>query len=396
MHASGGRTISTGLLDSTARIRGGSAVATIMIAALVLSSCSAPAGTDDAAGQAGGKDCASGPAVQEQQKVKDMSPEEREATLVADAKAANKGSVSWYTELNDADIITGPFEDKYPGLTVAVYRAGTEDIRQRVIQESAAGYRGSDVIQLDYLGMDPLDKEGLLAPATSPEVSHLVPEAKFKNFTGDSLKITVPAWNPTQLPPDQAPKSLQDLADPRFKGKLAIEGTDVFWFAAEVTNMMDTQGMTKDQAVDVFRKIASNAAITDGHTATTEFVVAGQYAIAANNFVHRVVELQGKGAPIEWKPVQVPAAIDISTYAIPCQAGSPAGGMLLEDFVMSKQGQQALLDNGRTPVDTELNAKSLGGVDLHEAKVDESAIAQDYSSWEDLWRDVVQNGTKTN
>ena len=381
-------------LGSVIRLRRGSAVAMATVAALALASCSAPAGTDESSASGSGKDCASGPAVQEQQKVKDMSPAERETTLVADAKAANNGTVSWYTELNDADIITGPFEDKYPGLTVAVYRAGSDNIRQRVIEEAAAGYRGSDIVQLDYLGMHPLDKEGLLAPAASPEVAHLVAEAKFKNFTGDSLKIIVPAWNPTLLPADQAPKSLQDLADPRFKGKLAVERTDVFWFAAEVTNMMETQGMTKDQAVDVFRKIASNAAITDGHTATTEFVVAGQYSIAANNFVHRVVELQGKGAPIEWKPVQIPAVVDVSVYAIPCQSGNPAGAMLLEDFVLSTEGQQALLDNGRTPVDKELNEKSLGGVDLHEVKVDQSAIAAEYSSWDDLWRDVIQNGTE--
>ncbi len=373
----------------------GSALVMAIAAALVITSCSAPGGTDDSAAPGSGKDCASGPTAQEQAKVKGMSPEQRASTLLADAKSVNKGAVSWYTELNDSDIIIDPFEKKYPDLTVALYRAGTEDIRQRVIEEANAGYRGSDVIQLDYLGMDPLDKEGLLAPADSPEVDHLVPEAKYKNFTGDSLKITVPAWNTTQLTPEQAPSSLKDLADPRFKGKLAMEGTDVFWFAAQVIDMTDNQGMTKDQAIDVFRKIASNAAITDGHTATTEFVVAGQYSIAANNFVHRIVELQGKGAPIEFKPVQVPAVIDVSAYAIPCQAGNPAGGMLLEDFVMSKEGQQALLENGRTPSDTALNAESLGGVDLHAVKVDESSIAADYSTWEDLWRDVVQNGTKT-
>ena len=383
------------LWGSSVQIRRGCAATVVVAATLALTSCSAPAGTGDSAAPGSGSDCANGPAVKESQKVKGMSPEQRESTLVADAKAVNKGAISWYTELNDSDIITGPFEDKYPGLTVAVYRAGTDDIRQRVIEEAAAGYRGSDVIQLDYLGMDPLDKEGLLAPADTPQVAHLVPEAKYKNFTGDSLKITVPAWNPKLLPADQAPKSLQDLADPRFKGKLAVEGTDVFWFAAEVANMMNTEGMTKGQAVDVFRKIASNAAITDGHTATTEFVVAGQYSIAANNFVHRIVELQGKGAPIEFKPVQIPAVVDVSAYAIPCASGNPAGGMLLEDFVMSTAGQQALLDNGRTPVDVELNKKSLGGIDLREVKVDESAIVKDYSAWEDLWRDVIQNGTKT-
>ncbi len=64
--------------------------------------------------------------------------------------------------------------------------------------------------------------------------------------------------------------------------------------------------------------------------------------------------------------------------------------------MLSKAGQQALLDNGRTPVDVELNKKSLGGVDLHEDKVDESAISADYSAWDDLWRDVVQDGTKSN
>ena len=109
---------------SSVQTRRGCAATMVVAVMLSLASCSAPAGTDNSASPGSGSDCANGPAVKESQKVKGMSPEQRESTLVADAKAVNNGAISWYTELNDSDIITGPFEDKYPGLTVAVYRGG--------------------------------------------------------------------------------------------------------------------------------------------------------------------------------------------------------------------------------------------------------------------------------
>jgi iron(III) transport system substrate-binding protein len=369
------------------------ALAALMSGALMLSACSAPGGESESSGAADADKCANSATVQLEDKLKDMSPADREKTLLDTAKQTNGGTINLYSEVNDPTVISDPFEKKYKDLHVSVYRAGSEQIRERVLQESQANFAGADIIELDSLEMAILDQNHLLAPANSPFLDGVTASARFQNFTGDRLSYIVPVWNTTIIPNDVAPQSLQDLKDPRFKGKLALEGSDVFWFASLV-NYLQTQGMTKDQAVQLFKDIAGNSAITDGHTTTTDLVVAGQYGIAANNYIHRIRELQGKGAPLQFVPVKVPVVAEVTGIAVPCRSANPAGALLLQDFILGPEGQQAFIDDDRTPSNEEMAAKSFGGVKIEPIKTDVEAISQKYSDWSDLWQTVVHNGGK--
>jgi iron(III) transport system substrate-binding protein len=367
-------------------------IAGLASAALLIAACS-PGGTESDDSAAGGAGCDSSATVQLENKLKGMSPQDREKTLVDEAKNTNSGTINLYTEVNDPTVITDPFEGKYKDLHVSVYRAGSEQIRERVLQESQAHFAGADIVELDSLEMAILDQNHLLAPADSPFLDGVTASAKFDNFTGDRLSYIVPVWNTTIVPTDTAPQSLEDLKNPRFKGKLALEGSDVFWFASLV-NHLQTQGMTKDQAVQLFKDIAANSAITDGHTTTTDLVVAGQYGIAANNYIHRIRELQGKGAPLEFTPVKVPVVAEVTGISVPCASANPAGALLLQDFVLGPEGQQAFIDDDRTPSNEGMAAKSFGGVQIEPIKTDVEAISKQYSDWSNLWQTVVHNGGK--
>jgi iron(III) transport system substrate-binding protein len=366
-----------------------SLIAGLASAVLVLAACSAPGGESGDSAAGGG--CETSATVQLENKLKGMSPQDREKTLLDEAKATNGGTINLYTEVNDPVVITDPFEAKYEDLHVSVYRAGSEQIRERVLQESQAHFAGADIIELDSLEMSILDQNKLLAPADSPFLDGVTDSAKFDNFTGDRLSYIVPVWNTTIIPNDAAPQSFQDLTNPRFKGKLALEGSDVFWFASMV-NHLQTQGMTKDQSVQLFKDIAANSAITDGHTTTTDLVVAGQYGIAANNFIHRIRELQAKGAPLQFVPVKVPVVAEVTGISVPCGSANPAGALLLQDFILGPEGQQAFIDDDRTPSNVEMAAKSFGGVQIEPIKTDVEAISKQYSEWSDLWHEVVRNG----
>jgi iron(III) transport system substrate-binding protein len=365
-----------------------------LAAVLVLAACSAPGGGPGSAAPdaaASGDKCADSGAVALQDKLKGLSPADREKTLVEQAKQTKDGTINLYGEVNDPTVITDPFEKKYDGLHVSVYRAGSEQIRERVLQESQANFAGADIIELDSLEMAILDQNKLLAPADSPFLDGVTASAKFTNFTGDRLSYILPAWNTTIISADQAPKSFEDLKDPRFKGKLAMEGSDVFWFATLV-NYLQTQGMTKDQAVQLFKDIAANAAITDGHTSTADLVVAGQYGIVGNNYLSRTRELQAKGAPLEFTPVKVPVVAEVTGLAVTCTSANPAGALLLEDFILGPEGQQAFVDDSRTPSNEAMAAASFGGVKLEPIKSDVEAISKQYSDWSDLWQTVIHSG----
>jgi iron(III) transport system substrate-binding protein len=368
-------------------------LAGLLSVTMLLGACSAPGGESDSAASGGAGKCDNSAVLQLENKLKGTSPQDREKTLLAQAKSANNGTINLYTEVNDPTVITDPFEKKYDGLHVSVYRAGSEQIRERVLQESQANFAGADIIELDSLEMAILDQNHLLAPADSPYLEGVTASAKFDNFTGDRLSYIVPVWNTKIIPNDAAPQSLEDLKNPRFKGKLALEGSDVFWFASMV-NYLQTKGMSKDQAVQLFKDIAANSAITDGHTTTTDLVVAGQYGIAANNYIHRIRELQGKGAPLEFTPVKVPVVAEVTGISVPCASANPAGALLLQDFVLGPEGQQAFIDDDRTPSNEAMAAKSFGGVQIEPIKTDVEKISAEYSDWSDLWQGVVHNGGK--
>jgi len=368
-------------------------IACVVSLSLVAAACSAPGGDSDSNSAQGADKCTDSATVKLQDSLKGKAPQDREKVLLEQAAAAHGGTINLYTEVNDPTVITDPFEKKYDGLHVSVYRAGSEQIRERVLQESQANFAGADIVELDSLEMAILDQNKLLAPADSPFLDGVTPSAKFANFTGDRLSYIVPVWNTNAIADTAAPQSLQDMKDPRFKGKLALEGSDVFWFASLVSYLQG-QGMTKDEAVQLFKDIAANSAITDGHTTTTDLVVAGQYEVAANNFIHRIRELQGKGAPLQFLPVKVPVVAEVTGISVPCASANPAGALLLQDFILGPEGQQAFIDDDRTPSNEKMAATSFGGVEIEPIKTDVEAISKQYSDWNELWQTVVHNGGK--
>ena len=364
-------------------------------AALAATGCSSSAGTGGEAGAPPGEAqdaCAGSAALELQDKLADMSPEDRETALFEEAIATRDGQVDLYTEINDPQIIVDAFQEKHDGLTVNVYRAGSEQIRQRVLEESSASFSGADLIEMDTLETAILDEEGLLAPAQSPHTDELSEAALFDNYIGDRLSYIVPVWNTDLISSDEVPQSLEEFADPRYKGKLALEGSDVFWFAGMVQHL-ESEGMTRDEAVDVFRRVAENSSITSGHTTTTELVVAGQYPIAMNNYIHRALEIQGKGAPLEWAPVNIPVVAEITAVAVSCLSDNPAGAALLQDFILSPDGQQIFVEDGRTPSNETLAQETLGGETIEPIAVDVGEVAANFAEWASLWDEVIQGGT---
>ena len=323
-----------------------------------------------------------------------MVPSEREAFLLK--KAIEDGdNVSLYTELNvrDVDEIIDIFEETY-NLDVDLFRAGSEDVRLRVLEEAAAEFRGFDLIEIEALDMTIIDQEGILAPASSPYRDGIIEAGLFDNFTADRVTYLVPVWNTGILSGEDVPQSFEDFADPRFSGQLALEDSDVYWFAVMVQHFVD-EGLTEEEAVDLFKAIAANSSITSGHTATLELLIAGQFGITPNGYSHRVEEFKKENAPIEWLPVKVPVVAEITAVAVACFANNPAGGMLLEDFFLNPDTTQAyFVSVNRTPANAAQQAEAFGpgGADIVPIQGDVSAIVEDFQKWDDLWDEVVRSG----
>ena len=96
------------------------------------------------------------------------------------------------------------------------------------------------------------------------------------------------------------PHSYEDLADPRWKGTLALEADDSDWYKAIWEHLVET-GKTPAEADRIFAGIARNATFVNGHTLMTQLVASGEFDITLNAYLHAVEELRREGAPLAWE-----------------------------------------------------------------------------------------------
>jgi ABC-type Fe3+ transport system substrate-binding protein len=189
----------------------------------------------------------------------------------------------------------------------------------------------------------PLKRAGLVVPHGSPSAGKIPADLKDREGYWISILLYVfsPGINTTLVSKEQAPRTYQDLLDPRWRGKMAwnpgsIAGALGF-VGATLMSMGDARGMEYLKALSAQRIVnieASSRAILDQ-------VIAGEYPIGLMMFNHHTVISAQKGAPSDWIKLEpVPVALD--AVAILKDAPHPNAAKLLVDFLTSEDGQRVL------------------------------------------------------
>ncbi len=197
---------------------------------------------------------------------------DREQRLIEGAKKEKQVVV--YTSLNTKDSvpISQAFEKKY-GVKVELWRSSSEKVLQRALTEARAGRHSVDAFELNGPEMEALYREGLLEEFYSPHFRTLPPAAfaKHKHYVADRFNFFTIAYNTNLVKPNEVPNSYEDLLNPRWVGKIGIEGSDDDWFASIVKHMGEDKGLA------FFRKLAQmKPQIRTGHTLLAELVAAGE------------------------------------------------------------------------------------------------------------------------
>ena len=314
--------------------------------------------------------------------LKKVSPATREARLLARAK--QEGQVNFYTSLSSLVVrpLQAAWAKEYPDVKLNVYRASSEDVTARILAERNAGTSGADVIETNGTNMLIFQHmKDVLVPYTSAPNRQAVPKAyRFDTWTGDRIEKFVVAWN-TRLV-SSPPKSFQDLASSKWKGKLSIEPTDVDWFAA-LYNYFTKQRkprMTTKAADNMFRAIAANAQLTNGHTNQSTLLAAGQFQVVVSGHAQSLEQLIARNAPVTFTPfvkpvIERPQGVGIS-YRLP----HPSAALLFYDWLLGPTAQKALLDNGVEPARNGFEDSAFSSRPLT-IKMDLRPIVAKYQAW---------------
>jgi iron(III) transport system substrate-binding protein len=318
--------------------------------------------------------------------VNGMTGQQRRDKLVP--LAEKEGTLDLYTSMTSdvADAVLKAFEGQF-NVKINLYRAGSETVLQRIVQEQKAGYQGNDVVETNATELFDLNTEGVLAEYDS-ERRRMVGEAgRQQGWTATRLNLFAPSWNTGLVTPDQAPKTWEDLADPKWDGKLAMEISDSDWYLT-LFKYWEKQGKTDEEINKIFEGMASGAKIVKGHTVQGQLLSAGQFSLAASNYSYIVEQAKAKGAPVDYLPYVEPVIARPNGVGLMKTAKHPAAAMLFTDWLL-QEGQALLVKQGLTPSIVE-GDDPLKDVEIIPIDVEE--LTKNGDEWNKRYDQVISNG----
>ena len=288
---------------------------------------------------------------------------DRDQKLVAAAK--KEGALTIYTSAQSDDMgaLVAGFEKKY-GIKVEMWRSSSEKVLQRAVQEARANRNTMDIAETNGPEMESLHREKVLQAVKSPYLADLIPQAILPHheWVGTRLNVFVQAYNTQAVKKEDLPKTWEDLANPKWKGKLGIEQEDQDWLSGEYGELGEAR------ANKVFKAIVDTNGISvrKGHTLLTQLVVSGEIPLALTVYNYKAEQLKNKGAPIDWFSIG-PAIARPNGVGVAKKAPHPHAAVLFFDYEISPEGQQILAKRDFVPtskkVDTPLNKIPMRFVD---------------------------------
>ncbi len=303
--------------------------------------------------------------------------------------AKKEGELTIYTsaQTDDMGALVSAFEKKY-GVKVSIWRASSEKVLQRAVTEARGSRYTMDVAETNGPELESMHREKLLEAVKSPYLADLIPEAirPHGEWVGTRLNVFAQAYNTNLVKKEDVPKTWEDLADPKWKGKLGIEQEDSDWLAGEFAQLGEAK------ANKVFRDIvaANGMSVRKGHTLLTQLVVSGEIPLALTVYNYKAEQLKGKGAPIEWFSIG-PAIARPNGIGVAKKAPHPHAAVLFYDFEISPEGQAILAKRDFVPtsrkVDTPLNKIPMKFVDAR-------VILDEGQKWEKLYAEIFTKGVR--
>lgn len=258
--------------------------------------------------------------------------------------AKREGEVVYYASMNlaEANAIIAEFEKRYAPIKVKLNRTGSEKLLTRVLTEHRAKKTFADIIQTVEFSMYIFNRNGVLARYTPQSNSFYANDFKADSFwTTVYYNAYVTAHNTRLVAKNALPKTYDDLLEPKWKGKLLMEGTKADWFAGMLQILGQERGMR------FMRELAKQQpSPREGHELLAQLVVAGEGNFDINIPVSSVERMKERGAPIDWTALgQVPAIM--VGAGIATGAPHPNAAKLFMEFVLSRDGQKLMQTPGR-------------------------------------------------
>jgi len=221
------------------------------------------------------------------------------ASPVAAAKKEGKAVVYGSLESEAADKAIAALKSKI-GIDVEYWRASATKVMDRALSEYRAGRPLFDVILTNDNPMQIMFKEGIFAKYDSPSAKDFTKESIDPNLGPRYRNVIIGVvYNKDIIKPGEAPKSLEDLVKPQYRGKLVMPDPTQHTTTTQWVASLDKL-MGKEKAEKFIRDLAAQKPIlVESLLPAVERVVTGETPIAIT-YIKYVHTFGQKGAPLDY------------------------------------------------------------------------------------------------
>ena len=269
----------------------------------------------------------------------------QDAKLV-DAAKREGGKVVVYGSLeNDTmDLISAAFKKK-TGLDVDFWRDSANKVTDRVAAEFRAGKPQADVVLTTTSTMRLSQRDGLLAKYDSPSAKAF-PEHVIDANLGPAYRSTVigVVYNTGIIKPAEAPKSLEDITRPQYKGKVVFpdpsQHTTTAQWLASLHKIMGNEKADKF----IHDLAASKPLLVPSLTPAGERITTGETPIGVA-FLKNVVFYGRNGVPLDYVRSEKFMG-DGQSITLAAKAPHPSAGKAFVDFFLGEESLKIMANIG--------------------------------------------------
>ena len=232
-------------------------------------------------------------------------------------------------------------EKKY-GIKVEYWRASATQVMERAMSEWQAGRPGFDVVFAIHGSQLLLKPAGMFAKYSPPSAEKF--PARFKDKDG-----ILTAWRHTPVgvlyntdlvKPGEAPKTLDDLLNPKWKGRIALPDPSLHTSTAQF--LVSLKKIKGDGWLDFVKALAKQAPLLrESFAPVPNDIIKGEVALG---FTYIAYVYQYKG-PINYVLMDK-ILTDSNDLGLSAKAASPNAAKLYMEYLCSPEGQKLAADLG--------------------------------------------------
>ncbi|WP_193064314.1 ABC transporter substrate-binding protein [Oceanobacillus oncorhynchi] len=309
------------------------------------------------------------------------------------------GSITLYSpETPDlTNELAAKFQEVH-GINVNVDYAGTNVLVNQMIAEQGnpqadVWYGGGGILPFEAAVDRDIITEYIPEAAEDWEVTENGIKMKHEDgyYVGTEIFVLGFAYNTELVSEEEAPKTWEDLLDPKWEGKIqfpnpAASGTSTLM----VLSYMMQHG--EEEGWEYFQQLTDYAnSIPDSGSSPTKGVAMGEAEIAIG-FDFMAYELKENGEAVDFIiPEETPVLVNPVTLVK--DGPNPEGGKEFMDFMLSEEAQEILASWNHIPINSDVESQtpiSLETVQEHAIDLDIDWVNENYDRIRDEWNTNIE------